>query len=147
MELGTLGAILRFALELEEKTLGFYQEATRQVGQPQLQELFREYARRGRRRRELLQRTRREDTAEMILEPITGFFSEDYEPDCDLPSGAGSAKVLEKALALEKKTARFYEVAASKVGIIEVTRAFRKLGRENAERINQIGKSTNQQIV
>ena len=143
MELGTLGAILKFALELEEKAQEFYQEAARRVSQPRLRELFQEYARRGRKRRQLLERTRRENTAEMILEPITGFFSEDYEPDCTLPEGISSAEVLEKARALEEKTARFYEVAAGKVGITEVTRAFRKLGRENTERMSE---SANQRM-
>ena len=74
MKLGTFGAILGFALQMEEQTASFYKTAA----QDHPGELFTDMARRARKRVTRLERARREGVAEMILEPITGLDSDDY---------------------------------------------------------------------
>ena len=83
MELGTFGAILGFAMDLEERAAGFY-EAGAQGG---LEGPFGELARGSYKRLRRLERARREWVVEMILEPITGLYSGAYPVDLDSEAG------------------------------------------------------------
>ena len=75
MELGTFGAIIRFALGLEEQAADFYSA----VPQGELAALFGPLAERSRERIKRLERARRELVSEMILESITGLDGADYQ--------------------------------------------------------------------
>ena len=128
MELGTFGAILRFAMDLEEQAVGFYEEATRGG----LEETFGELARGSGKRLRRLERARREMVAEMILESITGLDGDAYHVDLD--PGSDEAGLVRQAQALEETAARFYRDAAAKMPIREVVRLFQRLARENEQR-------------
>jgi hypothetical protein len=124
MELGTFGAILRFALQLEEQAAAFYDRAA--TGDHA--ELFGSLAQGARARLKTLQRARQEGVAEMILESIHGLDSDAYAlPDASVPT-------LAQALALEETAARFYGDAAEKMPIPEIRRLFQRLEKENEER-------------
>jgi hypothetical protein len=122
MELGTFGAILRFALELEERAAAFYEQA----GEPSAN--FRALAQGSRARIKTLQRARQEGVAEMILEAIHGLDDDAYAPPDP------SAPIPTQALELETTAARFYSDAANKMPIPEIRRLFQRLGKENEER-------------
>lgn len=130
MELGTFGAILRFAMDLEEQAVGFYEGAAR--GGLGLEETFGELARGSRKRLRRLERARREMVAEMILESITGLDGDAYHVDLD--PGTDEAGLVRQAQALEETAARFYRDAAEKMPIREVVRLFQRLARENEQR-------------
>ena len=128
MELGTFGAILRFAMDLEEQAVGFY-EGTARGG---LEETFGELAQGSGKRLRRLERARREMVAEMILESITGLDGDAYHVDLD--PGTDEVSLVQQAQALEKVAARFYRDAAEKMPIREVVRLFQRLARENEQR-------------
>jgi rubrerythrin len=129
MELGTFGAILGFALQIEEQAAEFYKTAP--GDHPS--ELFADLARGARKRLARLERARREGVAEMILEPITGLDSDDYA----VVLNPGMAPT-EQARVLEKAAAQFYRDAASKMPIREVVRLFERMARENDKNRNKI---------
>ena len=125
MELGTFGAIVSFAMALEEQAASFYEQET--AARPA--ELFDELARGSRKRLRRLERARREMVAEMILESISGLETENYSPEVN-----SGGDLLPQARALEEAAARFYRDAADKMPIKEVERLFRRLAKENEKR-------------
>jgi rubrerythrin len=122
MELGTFGAILGFALQIEKQAAGFYKT----VAGDHPGELFTDLARGARKRLARLERARREGVAEMILEPITGLDSADYAVTLNL-----ELTPTKQALVLEEAAARFYREAAEKMPIREVVRLFERMAGEN----------------
>jgi len=80
VELGTFGAIMKFALDTEDAVRNFYESAAESATDPGLVSMFGELSNRGLKRTKTLMRIRRENTTEMILEPITGLNSDSYEP-------------------------------------------------------------------
>jgi rubrerythrin len=128
MELGTFGAILRFAMELEQQAADFYEEAAG----GELEEVFGELARGSRKRRNRLERARREMVVEMVLESITGLDGDTYS--VSLSSEVDEAGLLRQARTLEETSARFYQDAADRMPIREVVRLFQRLARENEQR-------------
>lgn len=125
MELGTFGAIMSFALELEERTSTFY-ETTAQGG---LEETFLQLAQNAHKRWKRLERARREGVSEMILESITGLNGEDYQMDLDFEDD--QVGLVGQAQALADVSIRFYQHAADKIPIQEIARLFQRLAQEN----------------
>ncbi len=134
MELGTFGAILSFAIELEQQAMRFY----KQSAQGDFTDLFAELEKGSRKRVERLERARREGVAEMILEPITGLKSEDFSIELD--PNATPQVLLKQAQALEQTCARFYQEASSKLPIREVVRLLQRLANENQQRLEALSK-------
>ncbi len=135
MELGTFGAILRFAIQLEELAVAFYEAAAR----GRLEEPFRMLRQGCGRRLQRLERARREGVAEMILESIRGLDSNDYGVALD--PKADEAALQRQAVALEEMMGRFYRDAAAKMPIPEISRLFRQLAEENEKRKAEIAKA------
>ena len=132
MELGTFGAILRFATQLEGRAAAFY-ECAAPAGQ---EELWGELARGSRQRERRLQDARRELVSEMILESITGLDDQTYQVEPG--SGEGEADAMRQAVSLEETAARFYPDAAAKMPIREVARLFQRLARESEQRLARL---------
>jgi rubrerythrin len=133
MELGTFGAILAFALDLEEQAVAFYVAAP----EGRLAQAFGELARGSSKRLRRLERARRELVVEMVLEPITGLEGDPYRVDWD--PQADEAGLLGQAVVFEEAAARFYGDAAAKMPVREVVRLFQRLARENEQRRAQLG--------
>lgn len=132
MELGTLGAVLRFAIELESRSAEFYQKAASLAKHSLAEGVFLALAEVKRKRKELLERSRRENINEMLLEPISGLKGSNYLVETELSSQMGYYDALRLAIELEEKSRRFYVDAAGRVNLLEVTRVFEKLAEENA---------------
>ena len=130
MELGTFGAILRFAMQMEEQSAAFYEAAGEVV--PSLQEL--EGA--ARKRLARLEQARREGVAEMILESITGLDGDAYAVALD--PRADAATLQAQSQALEEAAARFYRDAATKLPIREVARLFQRMAQEHESAIRKV---------
>jgi rubrerythrin len=133
MELGTFGVILRFAMELEERAVKFYEGAARGG----LEGTFGELVQGSHKRLKRLEQARREMVAEMILESIMGLDGDAYHVDLD--PEADEAGLLRQARALEEASARFYQDAAAKMPIREVVRLFQRLAQENGQRKAMLG--------
>jgi rubrerythrin len=121
MELGTFGAIMGFALELETAAARFYESDSSEV--------FVQRARAARKRCRRLERARREMVSEMILESISGICSEDYAVAWDLEGAEFTAPG--RAEALEDAAIRFYLQAAEKMPIPEAARMLRRMADEH----------------
>lgn len=132
MELATFGAILKFALELEQQSIAFYAQTPTE----RLAALWTDLADGARRREQRLQEARRELVAEMILEPIVGLSAADYQ--VRVPTAQDDTALLEHARALEEVAHRFYCDAAAKMPIREVARLFQRFARENSQRLAQL---------
>jgi rubrerythrin len=128
MELGTFGAILGYAMDLEGRAASFYEQAAR----AEFAETFAHLAEGSRKRKQRLERARRELVSEMILESISGLDGDAYQVFLDPDSDYG--EILRQALAFEAASGRFYTDAGAKMPIREVVRLFGRLARENGRR-------------
>jgi len=130
-ELGTFGAVLRFALELESATASFYERAVAELEPDGPAILARELAAQHANRRTLLERTRQQKLNEVVLEPITGLDGARYVYD---GTPAPRERILLRAVALETVAERFYADSGTvaKALLTEAARTFRKLAEENA---------------
>ncbi len=114
MTLNTFGAILTFAIELENRLETYYRAAG-----------VDDRAREAEKRRAKLERVRRESVLEITLEPIDGLHDADYALNLNDPSAAGQK-------AVEKVAAQFYADVAPKINVREAQRALEKTGKEHA---------------
>lgn len=139
LELGTFGAVLRFALELEAAVTAFYKSAIGHSANPKLKQLADAFIQRGEKRVQLLMRLRRENTTEMLLESITGLESERFRPQTEIPKGTGDPGLTKLATAMEEKVHGFYTAAAEKTSFLsEAAAAFERLADENAENARRL---------
>jgi rubrerythrin len=127
MKLATFGAIMTFALELEQQSAVFYEQAA----SGSLKEPFLDLARRAHKRAKRIERTRREGVSEMILEPITGMSGEDYPVEL-VPIG-DEIEMLDRAIRLVETSVRFYQDAAEKIPVKEVARTCQRMAEESTK--------------
>jgi hypothetical protein len=128
-ELGTFGAIVTFALDLENQALAFYQGLDDSDSSSTIVQLVNS----SQKRLQRLTRLRQELVTEMILEPISGVFESDYQVDI-----SGSSNWTEKAKSLEQNMGAFYSTTAPIIPMKEVERAFLRLAKENHHRASTI---------
>ena len=136
MELGTFGAIIKFALDIETKTGNFYQTASDIVKDADLVSIFTDLVVRGQKRMKMLERVRRENVTEMILEPIIGFDSDSYSIDTEISENVNDDILRTLASNIETTLREFYATAAIKIDfLIEAAYAFELLAEKNEETI------------
>jgi rubrerythrin len=133
MELGTAGSILAFAIKLEGKSAEFYEEAASLAKDSARMEVFLSLAEAKRKRKKLVERSRREYVNEMLLEPIEGLQGSDYLVETELSSKTDYSAAWRLAMELEENSRRLYLDAAELITLPQVARVLRKLGQENAD--------------
>ena len=139
MDLGTFGAIMKFALETEQDVTKFYEAASKLVNDQNKVELFQDLLKRGEKRLKTLERVRRENITEMILEPIIGLDSENYKIVTEIQSNQGEKEVQELALSIEKSLLEFYTHAGAKIDfLIEVSYSFELLAEANEKAMQSL---------
>lgn len=139
MDLGTFGAVMKFALEVESEVSGFYESAKEIVKDQDLAGLFDSLANRGRKRVKTIERVRRENVTEMILEPITGLDSDAYKPVTSLPDSPDDNVLQGLAVEIEKNLQAFYTQAGAKIDFLsEVAYSFELLAEANEEASNRL---------
>ena len=138
MALSTFGAIMGFAAELVSKTGETCQALAQKAGDPALKEALEGLAAEETRNRSLMEKTRRENVTEMILEPITGLHQEDYEIDLKGLDQTQDVGLLRVALLLEEREKKFFRDASAKVPLPEVARIFRKVGQKKDENLTKL---------
>lgn len=130
MELATFGAVLGFAMDLERQLVTLYRELQNNAS-GELSTKLAQAVEAAQRRVKLLEQVRRENVAEMILEPIAGFKSEDYILEGVPASGVGLEASMEVWREAERMAVRFYTLGAQKLPIPEVKRVFERLAKEH----------------
>lgn len=132
MDLATFGAIMSYALDLETRTVAFYEAAAR----GDLEKPFSDMLKHARKRATRVERMRREMVNEMILEPIAGMDGDDYlvEPSLE----GGEEQILDQALVLAKATFQFYSDAAEKIPVREVVQLCKRMAKESNRRIAEL---------
>ncbi len=140
MPLETFGSILTFAEELEKQGEAFYSAALENPDCAAHKDLFGQFAKNGKKYIKIVQRTRRENVTEMILEHIKGLSEEPFQEGVGDPAGMNAAGALAAAKALEEQTLNYYTTASEKIKTMkEIARALKTLGKKHAK---QLGKLT-----
>jgi hypothetical protein len=142
MALTTFGAIMGFAGEITGQTADAYKTMIQKAKDPGLRDILQTLSVEGGKSHSLMEKTRRENVTEMILEPITGLQQEDYEIDIKVTDQMGDADLLKAALAFEEREKKFFNDVSIKVPFPEVARIFRKLTQkklENLEKLQSLG--------
>jgi len=142
MALTTFGAIMGFAAEITGRTGEIYKTMVQKAKDHGLKEALQALSVEGGKSHSLMEKTRRENVTEMILEPISGLRQEDYEIDLKVTDQMGDADLLKAALAFEERERKFFSDVSTKVPLPEVARVFRKLAQkkqENLERLQGLG--------
>lgn len=112
--LNSFGAIMTHAIELEAQIAAYYKAAG-----------VADRAAESEKRRSTLERVRRENVVEIMLEPIEGLNVEDYALNLSDSSAAGQQ-------AVEKIAAKFYADVSPKINVKEAERALAKAGKQHA---------------
>jgi hypothetical protein len=142
MELGTLGSILKYALKLENTLITFSKGVIENINKPETCEMFQKLISRHEKIMKRLKRVRRENTTEMILEPIKDFDSNDYlldEFDQQVFSVENFGQTLKN---IETVISDFYVIAAEKLSFISEVSSFledlAEKHRENKNLLNHL---------
>jgi rubrerythrin len=138
MALTTFGAIMGFAAEITGQTGEIYRTLAQKAKGPTLREVLEALSGEEAKSHSLMERTRRENVTEMILEPITGLRQEDYEMDLKVTDHMGDADLLKAALAFEEREKKFFSDVSSKVPLPEVARIFRKMAQKKQENLEKL---------
>jgi hypothetical protein len=138
MALSTFGAIMGFAAEIVRVAGETYQTLSEKARDPVLKATLIELAGEAAKNQSLMEKTRRENVTEMILEPVTGLHEEDYEVDLKEWGQAEDTDLLKIALLLEDRGNRFFRDASAKVPLPEVARIFRKAGQKKEENLTKL---------
>ena len=136
-KLGTFGALMRFAAQLEKEAAQRYADWGRE---PDLGGRFGALADSHRKRADQLARMVQEQLNEMTLEPIGGLDASDYLPPEGPPSGADAAARTAWAREVEARLARLYEDATQRAGHVlgGAARSLQRLARQSRRAIEEL---------
>jgi len=140
MDIPTFGALLRFAIELEEQHQIAYQEVAEKTDKAKIKETFLDLAQQNKKSRsqveKLYQENIRSDMDIGVQEPIPGLKRSDYLDESKLPSGASGVAFLKLAVHGEERAQKFYlnSVLQVKARWPAIARSLDKLAREKLER-------------
>jgi rubrerythrin len=130
MPLQNFGSILNFAEDLERLDRQFYAAASGNPACAGHKALFAELEAEAARNVATVQRIRRENVTEMILEPVKDFTRAPYCEACEGASVQSADEVLATAVRLERRAEHYYTEAAEKLKVLaEVSRALKTLAK------------------
>ncbi len=138
MALTTFGAIMGFAAEMLRRTGAVYEVAVQRTQNPALRETLQIFLTEEGKNRSLMEKTRRENVTEMILEPISGLRQEDYETDIHVGDETDDAGLLKVALTCETMERKFFSEASAKIPLPEVARIFKKVAQQKESNIARL---------
>ncbi|RJR43956.1 MAG: hypothetical protein C4576_13620 [Desulfobacteraceae bacterium] len=138
MALSTFGAIMTFAADMfqfgEEVLLVSIQNAKNPLIRDILDDLIADQ----RKSRSLMERVRRENVTEMILEPINGLSEEEYDIKAALISQPQNADPLTLATIIEERQQRFFQDCSTKIPMAEVARLFKKISQTKEQALMRL---------
>lgn len=133
MKLGTTGAVLAFAIDLEARSVEFYQRAATLAKDPAHTEVLLSLAEAKGERKKLLERSRREYVNEILLEPIDGLEASPRLAETDLSCAEDPSATRQAAEALEAESQRLYLEAAELITLPQIARVLKRLAQGNAD--------------
>ncbi len=126
-------------MDIEQEVTRFYEYASSVEKDQKLLGQYQDLYKRGQKRVKTLERVRRENVTEMILEPIIGLDSDNYQLITEIPSSVEQKDVKELAIDIEKELLEFYTHAAAKIDfLIEVAYSFELLSEANEEALQRL---------
>lgn len=133
MPLSNFGSILNFAEELEKTDGDMYRSFSGNPACSEFVTVFEQLAGEAGKNLKTVQRTRRENVTEMILENIEGLSREPYSVERGDPSRMTARQAAETALKMEDRAERFYTEASLRFKAQpEVSRALKTLAKKRA---------------
>lgn len=139
MQLNNFGSILTFAEELEKNDEAFFSAAVNNEDCAQHKDLFDQFVADLKKNQKNIQRTRRENVTEMILEGISDFSSDSYELQHGGPEGIKASEVMETARKLEERAVQYYEDSAAKIKALpEVARELKMIAKKRKKHLDQL---------
>ena len=139
MPLDNSGSILNIAEELELQDLGFYKTVAESPACADHKGMFTEFAAAIDKNVKAVQRTRRENVTEMILEPIKGFIRAPFCEECQGADSMDAAQAIDAARRLEDRAVRYYTEAATKIKAQpEVARALKVIGKKHVAHLAKL---------
>ena len=131
MPLINFGSILNFAEELETQDAEYYTYAAANPAAAAHAALFAQLSADAKKHVKTIQRTRRENVTEMILEPIPDFTRTPFQ--CELADAAGDdgESLINCARTMESRAVNYYQQAAAKLKALpEVARELKRLAKK-----------------
>jgi hypothetical protein len=138
MGLSTFGAIMGFAAEITGETADTYKALVQKAKDLNIREALQALSVEEGKSHSLMEKTRRENVTEMILEPISGLHQEDYEIDLKVAGQMEDADLLKTVLVFEEREKKFFNDVSSKIPLPEVARIFRKLAQKKQENLTKL---------
>jgi rubrerythrin len=139
MPLENFGSILNFAEELELQDLGFYKTVAENPACADHKQIFEEFAAAINKNVKSVQRTRRENVTEMILEPIKDFIRAPFCEECQGIESMDASEAVDAARRLEDRAVRYYTEAATKIKAQpEVARALKIIGKKHSAHLAKL---------
>ena len=134
MELTTFSMVLRFTLQLEDRTAQFYRNLAADSKPSQAKELFARFVENSDKRKKELERTARESVDHSLLEPVSGIFEETYSGHTPDSSGTAIADAVASAKKLEEEMQKFYTEAGDKIKFVSnVSRLYRRYAQDRGK--------------
>ena len=134
MELTTFSMVLRFTLQLEDRTAQFYRNLAADSKLTQAKELFARFVENSDKRKKELEKTARESVDHSLLEPVSGIFEETYSGYTPVSSGTAVAESVTSAKKLEEGMQKFYIEAGDKIKFVSnVSRLYRRYAQDRAK--------------
>jgi rubrerythrin len=132
MPLENFGSILNFAENLEKQDQEFFAAVAQNPACADYSELFAQFADDSAKNVKTVQRTRRENVTEMILEPIRDFTRAPYCEECAAAGSMSAEDALATANRLVDRAERYYTEAAAKIKALpEVARALKTISKKH----------------
>jgi len=142
MPLNNFGSICNFAEAMEKLIMTFYESAAANPACTDAADRYRQFARNSRKHIQTLQRTRRENVTEMILEPIQDFYRAPYALEYADPAGRTPEEIRADARRIEETAEAFYQAAMEKIRALpEVARALKTIGKKHSAHCRQLAEN------
>lgn len=139
MPLTNFGSILNFAEELEVQDQAFYRLVAENPACTELKDIFSQLAADAEKNQKNVQRIRRENVTEMILESISDFTRAPFCEACEGAVEMSAADALDTARRLEGRAERYYREAAGKLKALpEVARGLKQIGKKRSAHLKQL---------
>ncbi len=131
MPIINFGGLLNFAEAMEKQDMEFYLSIASNPEMSDLSDLFQGFAKDGKKNIAHIQRTRRENITEMILEGITGFFRKPFVLEVKDDKEMGRAQILKYVDKMEARAIAYYTEGAKKIKALpEVSMALKVAGKK-----------------
>jgi rubrerythrin len=134
MELETFGAVFSFAIQLEEASAKFYENAIELIESDDVKSTISALTAGTIKRIKRVVKTRQEFVREAILVHVADLHKNDYLLELKPIHGMKGHQILDIAIKIEQNNQRFYNEAAVKIGQPDVSRAFKRLAKDNSTR-------------